>query len=106
MLEQAKPWHMPDLRISLDGLFQLGSKFTLGTGFAVIGNRWVKRPLMPEGMVKIKPVADINLKLNYNYSKALTLFAELYNIADRSYLIWDHYPSQRFNFLFGLSYKL
>jgi len=106
MLEQAKPWHMPDLRISLDGLFQLGGKFTLGTGFAVIGNRWVKRPLMPEGMVKIKPVADINLKLNYNYSKAFTLFTELYNIADRSYLVWDHYPSQRFNFLFGLSYKL
>lgn len=106
MLDQKKPWHKPDFRIGLDAVSQLGKKFTLGAGFTVIGNRWVKRSLSPEGMEKIKPVADINLKLNYNYSKALTIFTDIYNIADRSYLIWDQYPSHRFNFIIGLSYKL
>jgi outer membrane receptor protein involved in Fe transport len=61
---------------------------------------------VPEGIQKIKPVADANLQLTYNYSKALSLFASMYNIADRSYLIWNNYPSQRFNMMFGLSYKL
>jgi hypothetical protein len=106
MLDQKKPWHMPDFRVDLDAVFQLGRKFSLGTGFAVIGNRWVVNNLMPEGMQKIKPVADVNLKLNYNYSKAFSLFADIYNVTDRSYLMWKQYPTQRFNFLFGLSYKL
>jgi hypothetical protein len=106
MLDQDKPWHKPDFRIGLDAVSQLGKKFTLGAGFTVIGTRWVKNSKLPEGTDKIKPVADINLKLNYNYSKAFTIFTDIYNIADRSYLIWDQYPSQRFNFMFGLSYKL
>jgi hypothetical protein len=106
MLALKKPWHMPDFRIGFNALCQLGSKFVLGTGFSIIGNRWVMNTMRPDGMEKIKPVADINLKLNYNYSRAFTLFADLYNLADRSYLIWNQYPSQRFNFLFGLSYKL
>ena len=57
-------------------------------------------------MEKIKPVADLNLKVNYNYSKALTYLPTCIILADRSYLIWNQYPSQRFNFMFGLSYKL
>lgn len=106
MLGQKKPWHKPDFRVGIDALCQLNSKFTLGAGFSVIGNRWVKNSLQANGMKKIKPVADLNLKLNYNYSKAFTLFADIYNMADRSYLIWNQYPSQRFNFIIGLSYKL
>jgi hypothetical protein len=106
MLDQAKPWHKPDFRVGADASYLIGSKFTLAAGVSVIGHRWVKDRLLPGGMQKIKPVADINLKINYNYSKALTLFANLYNLTDRSYLIWNQYPTQRFNFIFGLSYKL
>ena len=59
-----------------------------------------------EGAVKIKPVFDANLGFKYHYSKVFTLFADLYNLTERSYMIWNQYPSQRFNFLFGFSYKL
>jgi hypothetical protein len=106
VFEQEKPWHKPVYDVKLDAEFKLSSKFTMGAGFTVTGTRWVKDYLQPGGMFKIKPVADINMKLNYHYSKVFSLFAEMYNIADRSYLIWNQYPSQRFNFLFGLSYKL
>ena len=106
MLDQKKPWHMPDYRIGLDAACQLGSKFILDVGFSLIGNRWVVNTLLPDGMQKIKPVADVNVKLNYNYSKAFSLFFDIYNMADRSYLMWKQYPTQRFNFMAGLSYKL
>jgi hypothetical protein len=105
-LAEKKPWHKPDFRVGLDASFVMAKKFNLDLGFAVIGNRWIMNQAVPEGIQKIKPVADANLQLTYNYSKALSLFASMYNIADRSYLIWNNYPSQRFNMMFGLSYKL
>jgi hypothetical protein len=104
--EQEKPWHKPDFDVMFDAEFKFSSKFILGTNFTVMGNRWIKNYEPLDEVDKIKPIADINLKLDYNYSKVFSLFAELDNIADRSYMIWNQYPSQRFNFLFGLTYKL
>jgi outer membrane receptor protein involved in Fe transport len=106
MLAELKPWHKPDFRIGLDAAYIFNKKLTVQGGFNVIGNRWVKNTYLTEGMEKLKPFVDLNLKVNYSYSKALTIFADLYNIADRSYMIWNQYPAQRFNFIFGLSYKL
>jgi hypothetical protein len=105
-LAEKKAWHKPDFRLGADASFLIGSKFNLDLGFAVIGNRWVPDKLGEDGMHKIKPVADANLQLTYNYSKALSVFGSLYNITDQSYLLWNQYPSQRFNLMFGLSYKL
>jgi hypothetical protein len=106
MLAENKPWHKPDFKIGLEASYLFGKNLTILGGFNVIGNRWIKNIYLPEGKEKLKPFADLNLKVNYNYSKALSIFADLYNLADNSYMIWSQYPSQRFNFIFGLSYKL
>jgi hypothetical protein len=104
--EEAKPWHKPDFKINLDATYTWNRKFAIGAGITLLGNRWVKNYSQPEDMQKLKPVFDANLKFNYHYSKLLTVFADFYNLAEQSYLIWNQYPSQRFNFLFGFSYKL
>jgi hypothetical protein len=104
--EQVKPWHKPDFKIGIDATYKLNSKFDIGAAFTIVGNRWVKNYLHPEGMQKFKPVFDANLSFNYHYSKVLSVFADFYNLTERSYMIWNQYPSQRFNFLFGFSYKL
>jgi hypothetical protein len=106
MLAQEKPWHKPDFRIAMEASYLFGKNFTVQGGLTFIGNRWIKNYYLAEGKEKLKPYGDLNLKLNYNYSKALTIFADLYNMADKSYSIWNQYPAQRFNFIFGLSYKL
>jgi len=106
VFEQLKPWHKPELEIDVDLAARLGSKITMASTFTVIGTRWVPGFEPSVEKQKIKPVADINFRFNYNYSKAFTLFADLYNVAGRSYLLWNYYPSQRFNFMFGFSYKL
>ena len=106
MLEQNKPWHKPLYTLELDASYKISPKFTLSTGVDIIGSRWIQDSGLPVGMFKLKPMADVNLKLNYQYSKVFSLFADFYNLADRSYMIWNQYPSQRFNFLFGFSYKL
>jgi hypothetical protein len=104
--DQAKPWHMPDFRIGTEVNWQVSSKFSTGIDFSVTGNRWVKNYQVPDEMDKLKPVFDMNLNLNYHHSKLFTVFADFYNLTDRSYMIWNQYPSQRFNFLLGFSYKL
>jgi hypothetical protein len=102
--EEKKPWHKPDFTINVAAKYRY-NKFEFGAGFNIIGKRWVKGSL-PESMEELKPVFDANLGINFHYSKALSVFADFYNLAERSYLIWNQYPSQRFNFLIGFSYKL
>jgi len=104
--DQAKPWHQPDFRIGIDASYDFSGKFSAALDFSVTGNRWYRNFSLPEEMDKLKPVADLNLKLNYHYSKLFTVFADFYNLTDRSYMIWNQYPSQRFNFLIGFTYKL
>jgi hypothetical protein len=104
--DQQKPWHKPDFLIGVDASYAISPKFTAGADFTVTGNRWVWNSSSPDETDKLKPVADINLHMNYHYSKLFTVFADFYNIADRSYMLWNQYPSQRFNFLIGFSYKL
>jgi hypothetical protein len=103
--EEARPWHKPDFIIKTDAVYNFG-KVELGAGINIIGNRWVVDYDKPDNRKKLKPVFDANLRINYHYSKLLTAFADFNNLGERSYLIWNQYPSQRFNFLFGFTYKL
>jgi hypothetical protein len=105
MFEQKKPWHQPDFNVSADATYRV-SKMEFGAGINIIGTRWVKDYYVPDEMRKLKPVLDANLSVQYHYSKLLTLFANLNNITDNSYLLWNQYPVQRFNFMFGFTYKL
>jgi hypothetical protein len=102
--EEKKPWHKPDFEIKADARYMY-NQFEFGVGLNIIGNRWVK-DYFPDDMKKLKPVFDGNLSINYHYSRILTVFADFYNLAERSYQLWNQYPSQRFNFLIGFSYKL
>jgi hypothetical protein len=106
-LEQAKPWHKPNYTLKADVMYRY-NQFEIGLGLNIIGNRWVqlRKSINENGMLKLKPVFDANLSLNYNYSKLFTVFADFYNLAERSYVLWNQYPSQRFNFIVGFTYKL
>ena len=104
--DQKKPWHKPDFTIDVNLDYNITSKLFVQSGISITGNRWAWNYTEPDLPVKFKPVADINLKIKYNYSNVLGIFADFHNMADRSYMIWNQYPSQRFNFLIGLTYKL
>ncbi len=104
--EESKPWHKPNLVIGVDASYKPGKKTEIGAGIGLVGKRWVKDYSQPDNMKELDVVMDANFSLNYHYSKLFTVFAEFYNITERSYEIWNQYPSQRFNFLIGFSYKL
>jgi hypothetical protein len=104
--QEMKAWHKPEYKVALDAAYQINKNFDLTAGMSLIGKRWVKNYYRPDNKQELKPFLDLNLGVNYHYNKALTVFASLYNMADSNYMIWNQYPAQRFNFIFGLSYKL
>lgn len=101
-----KPWHKPGYEVSLGSVFKANDKLTFDAEAIISGNRWVKTLIATDGIMKLDPVIDINLKVNYRISNVFSVFFDIYNITGRSNLIWNQYPSQQFNFMGGLSYKL
>jgi hypothetical protein len=108
MFKEIKPWHKPQLDLTLDASYNLKEKFLIKGGLIVFGQRFAKSalPIAPEGFLKLKPLADINLGVEYLFSKLFTVYMDIYNITGRSYMLWNQYPAQRFNFIFGFTYKL
>jgi outer membrane cobalamin receptor len=54
--------------------------------------------------VTLDGLVDVNLNFEYRYTKFLSLYANFNNIAAQRYQRWYGYPTQRFNFVAGLSY--
>ena len=53
---------------------------------------------------KINDIFDINFGAEYRFTKQLSAFLNFNNIGNYRYYRWYNYPSQRFNFLGGVSY--
>jgi hypothetical protein len=54
---------------------------------------------------KLKPIIDINLNAEYNYSEQLSFFLRLNNLAFQRYQEYYNYPSQRFMGMIGASFS-
>ncbi|MBN2275299.1 MAG: TonB-dependent receptor [Bacteroidales bacterium] len=108
MFKELKPWHKPEFDLTLQVAYNLKEKFLINGGLMVMGKRFAKtsQAFSPEGYIKLDPVADLNLGVEYLFSKVFTIFLDIYNITGSSYMLWNQYPSQRFNFMIGFTYKL
>ena len=109
MKDLSHAWHQPDFEIRLNGNYNLQSKIILKTDFYFIGNQWALQQfnngsVWVTGPVKLKGIADINLGAEYRYSKFLSAFVQFNNLANVRYYRWDRYPTQRFNFMVGISF--
>jgi len=102
-----KAWHKPIFEISLSAVYNLREKIIAKADFFVFGSQYARgfeadgRTVKP---IKLDGAADINLALEYRYTKKLSAFLNLNNIAAMRYNKWNQYPTQRFNLLGGLTY--
>ncbi|MFN8209264.1 MAG: hypothetical protein U0T82_17950, partial [Bacteroidales bacterium] len=55
---------------------------------------------------EIKPWVDINMGLEYRYTKALSGFIQFNNLSATHYQQWYNYPVQRFQAMLGFTYAL
>ena len=112
--KELKVWHKPDYKISLMGVYDLNDKILVRIALNNYGKQYAKiyREESNGGVTtkvadkeKLKGVFDANLGLEYRYTKRLSAFVNFNNIGSVNYQRWQDYPTQRFNFLGGLTYS-
>ena len=103
MLHQEQPWHLPATTVTVSGTYSLGGKIFATTDIFFRGKTYA---LDPETnlAVKLNSWTDINLGAEYRYSKVLSVFAKMNNLAFSRYYLWNGYPSERLNVVGGLTY--
>ncbi|MDQ3191519.1 MAG: hypothetical protein M3Q58_07995 [Bacteroidota bacterium] len=113
MTNELHAWYRPDLEITFTSFYSLRDKIILKADVFYMGSRYGTRPFdiygtqflagsFPE---KLKGFADVNLGVEYRYTKQLSAFINFNNIGAASYSRWYNYPMQRFNLLGGFSYS-
>jgi len=115
MESQIKPWQLPALEAGVKGSYNLGDKIILGLDVFYIGTRYAKvsqfDKLTNEGIDfniatrKMNGFVDANINVEYVYTKKVSAFIRLNNLAAQQYQIWNNYPSQRINGLLGVNFS-
>jgi len=99
-------WYRPDFDASLQARYNLGDKILADAGLFVIGPRYY--PSVTEGgdPGKLPATVDLNLGLEYRYTKLLSFWAKFNNMTAQPYYMWNNYPSYRFRVMLGFTYGL
>lgn len=110
---QTDAWHQPSLRLSAGGVYDLQDKLLLRAEVYHIG----KRKALSRGPVdggelrndgsyvrELKGFLDMNLEVEYRYTKRLSVYGRLNNFLAQRYAIWNNYNVQRFNAMMGLTF--
>ncbi len=102
-------WHRPSFVSEFLAKYNLQNKILVNFGLIGMGKRYAKTFDDPEdgdGFNVLKSVVDINLGVEYRYTKSLSFFLKLNNLTGAKYYRWNYYPSQRFNAMVGFTYSL
>lgn len=99
-------WHKPVFEISLLTNYNIQDKIIVQANAFLI-NGIVARDVELGKIVSksLDPIFDFNLGLEYRYTKNLGAFLNINNIASTRNFQYYRYPSQRFNFMLGISYS-
>lgn len=107
LTNQSDAWHKPVLEVSLMANYNIQDKFIIQANVFMVNGIMVRdfdanRALISKSL---NSIFDINLGIEYRYTKNLGAFLNFNNIAGtRNYHLFN-YPSQRFNFMAGISYS-
>lgn len=112
MNSEDKPWHKPAMILGFTGRYNIREKIVV-TGDLTWNGKSYARVLLPveEQTIyrkfeasELKGYADVSLGLEYRYTKLLSAFMQFNNIGNVRYFRWYNYPSQRFNFMAGITF--
>ncbi len=102
---ESEAWHKPSFDLLFSGKYNLQDKFILSAGFIYTGKAYAKT--WENGLPEAKTLngyLDVNVGLEYRYSKNLSGFLQLNNLTNKTYYRWNNYASQKLNGLIGVTY--
>ncbi len=106
MDNNTEAWHKPNTEMALDMKYNFWDKIIV-KGVIYARGKYYARANNSLGYyaTKVDGYMDLNLGLEYHYSKILSLFIDMNNLGFSRYDIWYNYPSERFNVIGGLKYS-
>lgn len=104
MQKLLKPWHIPDFSALASVRYNLRDKIVLTLDMFSTGKRYVKTSSTTNPTKSLEGLSDINLGIEYRYTKQLSAFLNLNNITSSKYDVWYLYPMYRFNIKVGMTY--
>ena len=102
---EVKPWLRPNVNTTLSANYNISEKFIIKFDVYYISRQFA-RTLDKTGVIipiRLKGIADINLGVEYRFNKKFGAFVMFNNIAAYRYQRWYQYPTQRFNFMLGVT---
>ena len=109
MDKQLQPWHRSAITGKFTGKYNLKDKIIISADVYYLGPQFGRTytqdtsNVVTYDEVKIKHLLDLNLGVEYRYNQRFSAFVNFNNIASYRYYRWSQYPSQRFNFMVGLT---
>jgi hypothetical protein len=108
---EIQQWHTPTTRITLAANYNLRDKIGLKLDLFGLNQQFaryfVPDPARPgKELVRSKELGalvDVNLGMEYRYTKFLSGFLSINNIGAVKYYQWNDYPTQRFNVMAGIT---
>lgn len=113
------PWNKPEWDATIGLKYNLRNKIIAGADITALGKRKLALTYLEMGFPDMtyhnvlvplsgsQPVhVNINLSAEYRYTKILSFWLRLNNIAFNEYYEWAFYPAQRFIAMVGFSYSL
>lgn len=96
------PWGRPRASVTWNNSFVFSKKmFATLDGYYIGGMK--NRNFQTGTTVSLKPIIDLNLKVDYLLTRNFSAFASINNLLGKSYERYLYYPQQGLNFLAGLS---
>lgn len=111
---ELKAWHKPNIKISLSGIYDLSDKIIVRADLFYIDKQYAKAfnttitnnvITTTEFAEELKGMFDVNLGLEYRYTKKLSAFINFNNLTSTAYKRWQDYPTQKLGILGGLTYS-
>jgi hypothetical protein len=102
---QEHPWNKPAFDASLELRYSMAEKIILSSGVYLIGSRYYE-DYDPGQEPTLPLTVDVNLGLEYRYSKLLSFWIRFNNLAAQPYYLYNQYPAYRFRGMIGFTYAL
>ncbi len=101
-----KAWHKPSSEVVLSSKYNVWDKLILNASIYASGKYDVRfQKNLGYTSEKVKGYMDVNLGIEYRFSKILSFYVNANNLGFARYYRWYNYPSERFNILGGLTYS-
>jgi len=99
-------WHKQQYDLTFSVKYNLKDKILADLDIFYLGDRYARNLNPADEPYVIDGTLDMNLGLEYRYTKVLSVFLRLNHLMGSEQYLYFQYPTMRFNFMAGFTYSL